>query len=249
LNYGFTITVQGWHLLAKLIAGSKLEISRAMVGSGKLQDGINPGEIKELFEPVAQATLTLPIVEDRQVSFIVEYRSDLNGGLKEGFWLNEFGVFANDPDEGEILLYYANLGDYPQYVSPFNGSSVDIRRYPVSIALSDDVEVHLSYPAGAWMTSEDVAEYCSNMLDKFAGDIVKGVIEVSLTDRKGNILTTGRDEAIRASVKLNTAKLGIDDSESSEGLFVLIGRMIDAKIAAHNAATASHPDALYAIKK
>ena len=92
---------------------------------------------------MALATSTVPQVEDKQVSFIVEYRSDLNGGLAEGFWLNEFGVYANDPDNGEILLYYATMGDYPQYVAAYNGQAVDVRRYPVVIALSECYNVEL----------------------------------------------------------------------------------------------------------
>lgn len=158
MDYGFTITKQGWKLLAKLLTGSQLEITKVMVGSGKVPEGASPGEMTGLVQPVALATSTIPQVENEQVSFIVEYRSDLNGGLKEGFWLNEFGVFANDPDAGEVLLYYATMGDYPQYVSAFSGSSVDIRRYPVSIALSESPEVHLDYPAGALVTAEEMEE-------------------------------------------------------------------------------------------
>ncbi len=158
MEAGFTITKQGWHLLAKLLAGDKLELSKIMVGSGKVPEGVNPGEITELVRPVALATSTVPQVEDKQVSFIVEYRSDLNGGLAEGFWLNEFGVYANDPDEGEVLLYYATMGDYPQYVAAYNGQAVDVRRYPVVIALSECYNVELKPPAGAWVTFEELAE-------------------------------------------------------------------------------------------
>lgn len=158
MEAGFTITKQGWKLLAKLLAGDKLEISKIMVGSGKVPEGVNPGEITELVRPVALATSTVPQVADKQVSFIVEYRSDLNGGLAEGFWLNEFGVYANDPDNGEILLYYATMGDYPQYVAAYNGQAVDVRRYPVVIALSECYNVELKPPAGAWVTFEELLE-------------------------------------------------------------------------------------------
>ena len=158
MEAGFTITKQGWKLLAKLLAGDKLEISKIMVGSGKVPEGVNPGEITELVRPVALATSTVPQVEDKQVSFIVEYRNDLNGGLAEGFWLNEFGVYANDPDNGEILLYYATMGDYPQYVAAYNGQAVDVRRYPVVIALSECYNVELKPPAGAWVTFEELLE-------------------------------------------------------------------------------------------
>ena len=60
--------------------------------------------------PVAAATSTVPTYDGASVKMIVEYRSDLNGGLDEGFWLNEFGIYAYDPDEGEVLIYYGCLG-------------------------------------------------------------------------------------------------------------------------------------------
>ena len=198
MDYGFTITKQGWRLLAELLTGSQLKITKVMVGSGKVPDGVNPSEITELVQPVALATSTVPQGENEHVSFIVEYRSDLNGGLQEGFWLNEFGVYANDPDGEEILLYYATMGDYPQYVAAYNGQAVDVRRYPVSIALSADPEVNLNYPAGAWVMSEELAA----AIDKLAGEIISGEVAASLSDNNGNKLTTNSGEQILAYARL-----------------------------------------------
>lgn len=204
MEAGFTITKQGWKLLAKLLAGDKLEISKIMVGSGKVPEGVNPGEITELVRPVALATSTVPQVADKQVSFIVEYRSDLNGGLAEGFWLNEFGVYANDPDEGEVLLYYATMGDYPQYVAAYNGQAVDVRRYPVVIALSECYNVELKPPAGAWVTFEELAEtlkrrgYHSNPNLLINGDFRKPV------NRNGKAEYTGAGYTIDGWALLDT---------------------------------------------
>jgi len=158
-NYGFTITVKGRALLAKLLAGGTLEITRCMVGSGTVPAGGNPADFTNLVAPVALAASTVPTVGDLTASFVVEYRSDLNGGLETGFWINEFGIFAMDPDDGEILLYYATLGEYPQYISAYRPDVVEVRRYPVTIAIAEGTEVVLSYPALAFMTAEDVAQY------------------------------------------------------------------------------------------
>ena len=153
MAYGFIITTEGRKLLAKLMAGEQLEITRVMVGSGDVEEGQSPAYFTDLVQPVAQATSTLPVAKEDTVSFVVEYRSDLNGGLQEGFWLKEFGVFARD-EEKEVLLYYATLGDFPQYVTAYKKGAVDIRRYPVSITVSDTVEVTLAYPALAFMTAD-----------------------------------------------------------------------------------------------
>ena len=131
--YGFTVTDQGRALIAKLVAGKTLSLSRIMVGSGACPDETNPKTLTDLVAPVAAATSTVPTYDGASVKMIVEYRSDLNGGLDEGFWLNEFGIYAYDPDEGEVLIYYGCLGNYPQWVSAASSTGVDVRRYPVCI--------------------------------------------------------------------------------------------------------------------
>lgn len=40
---------------------------------------------------------------------IVEYRSDLNGGLQEGFWIGEFGIFGKVGTGAETLIGYGSL--------------------------------------------------------------------------------------------------------------------------------------------
>ena len=162
--YGFAITAKGRALIAKLVAGKKLALTRVMVGSGCCPETKDPRSLTDLVAPVAAATSTSPIYEHDTVRMTIEYRSDLNGGLSSGFWLREFGVFATDPDNGEILLYYGCLGDYPQWVSAASASGVDVRRFPVCIAIGDDSGVTVSYNCEAWMTAEDVAEYGENEL-------------------------------------------------------------------------------------
>lgn len=158
---GFFITRKGLALLAKLQAGSTLEITRVMVGGGQVPEDLNPLDLADLVSPIVQATSTKPSVKDRSVTFTVEYRSDL-GKLDRDILINEFGVFARDPDEGEILLYYANLGDYPEPVWAYTENGpVCARRYPVSISVSDGVGVVLGYMASAYMTAEDVELYCT----------------------------------------------------------------------------------------
>ncbi len=157
--YGFVVTRDGWNYLTSLLAGDTLDITRVMVGSGRLPDNENPVMLTDLVRPVAAATSTKPLVDGQQFSFVIEFRSDLNGGLAQGFWLNEYGVFVRRKDGQEILLYRGDLGDYPQYVSAYVDGAVDVRRFPVALAITDGVAVTINYPADAWMTAEDVDNY------------------------------------------------------------------------------------------
>ena len=138
--YGFVVTDSGRELIAKLVAGQQLPISKIMVGSGIVPDDVKPASMTALVEPVAAGTSTAPVYDGASVRMIVEYRSDLNGGLDHGFWLREFGVFAFDPDKGEVLIYYGTLGDYPQYVSAASDTGVDVRRFPVCIVIGEGLD-------------------------------------------------------------------------------------------------------------
>ena len=149
MSYGLVITVEGRKFLAKQVAGAQLIISRVMVGSGIVSEGTNPAYFTDLIQPVS----TLPIAKEDTMSLIVEYRNDLNGGLQEGFWIGEFGIFVRD-GEKEFLAYYGTLGNCPQYVIAYKNGVVDIRRYPVMLKLSDEAEVTLEYLAAAFVTEE-----------------------------------------------------------------------------------------------
>lgn len=159
VEYGFTITKAGRRILAGLLANETLTVSKVMVGKGRVETVEEMVERTDLAEPVALATSTAPVLSEdgSSVSFIVEYRSDLNGGLTEGFWLSEFAVYAPSPDTGEdVAIYYATLGDYPQYVQAYQNGANDIRRFPVTIAIAVGSDVSFEFPPLSFMTAEDV---------------------------------------------------------------------------------------------
>lgn len=160
-GYSCTTTKRGRALIAKIMAEKMpLTLTRTMVGSGTCPEGLFPGELQDLVEPVAAATSNEPMYDEDTVHMTIEYRSDLNGGLDHGFWIREYGVFARDLDGEEILLYYGNLGDYPQWVSAYSDKGIDTRRFPISITIGEGATVIIDYSPEAFMTSEDVHEYC-----------------------------------------------------------------------------------------
>lgn len=163
--YGGTITVAGRNLITSLIAGETIEFTRIVVGSGAMPEGVEPIDMTDLVTPVADGTSTVPTVDNGALYLTVEYRNDLNGGLKEGFWLREFGIYAKTANTEEILLYYATLGDSPQPVNAYKDNRIDIRRYPVTIALELDVDVQVTYNPDAFLTSSDAYELLSAMMN------------------------------------------------------------------------------------
>ena len=163
--YGFVITEAGNNLLAKMVAGDKLTITKVVIDKGTAESAEAARKLTAPIDPGPNGTSTVPTVEGAAVNMLVEYRSDLNGGLQEGFWIGGFAVFGKVENGAETMIYYGSLGEQKQYVSAYvEGTAPDVRRYPVSITVTAGVEVEVSYPAEAWMTAEDVAEYFNGTL-------------------------------------------------------------------------------------
>ena len=155
--YGFIITTAGEGLLARASAGEGLTITEVWVGKGTVESAAAAKALTALLDPVAQATSTQPEVAGGQLSMLVEYRNDMGGGLEEGFTLSEFGVMAKVGDDAPTLLYYAALGDPAQPVPPI-AEGLDVHRFPVAVGVTGEVAVSLEYPAGVWVTHEELED-------------------------------------------------------------------------------------------
>ena len=210
---GFAITQKGLALLAKLHPGSTLEITRIMIGEGQMPDGGNLRDLEDLIAPVAQATSTKPVTVGTTTSFVVQYRNDLNGGLDRDININEYGIFANDPDEGEILLGVGNLGAYYEPV-PARGPNdpVTAREYPVSIGVAEGVAVVLDYIASAYMTAEDVEVYCTTTLLPMLLGEAQTLINVHNADPEAHPQIRGLISGIDSRLSLMELRYGTDVS-------------------------------------
>lgn len=154
---GFVITTAGETMLARAAAGEALTITGTAVGQGVVQSAAAAKALTALIDQVAAATSSTPAVSGGQMSMIVEYRNDMNGGLESGFALSEFGIFASVGDDPPTLLYYASLGDSPSQVQP-ESAGLDVHRFPVAVAVSGDLTVTLGYPAGSFVTAEELEQ-------------------------------------------------------------------------------------------
>ena len=156
---GFVVTAAGRRLFAKLVATSQpVKFTRVMCGTGKLADDADMFALADLISPVAEGTSTPPIYDNDTVSMILQFRSDLSGGLTETIWLNEYGVFAGDPDGGEVLVCYGNLGDCPDSLLAYKNGCCSVRDYPITVVIGSVTDVTVQYPAAAFVTAEDVEQ-------------------------------------------------------------------------------------------
>ena len=205
--YGFIITTAGEGLLARASAGEGLTITEVWVGKGTVESAAAAKALTALLDPVAQATSTQPEVAGGQLSMLVEYRNDMGGGLEEGFTLSEFGIMAKVGDDAPTLLYYAALGDPAQPVPPI-AEGLDVHRFPVAIGVTGEVEVSLEYPAGVWVTHEELEE-------ALAGIDLSGYIKATEKGQPGGVATLGPDGKVPGE---QLPKMDYDPAGSAEAV-------------------------------
>ena len=214
--YGFVITEAGNNLLANMVAGDKLTITKVVMDKGTAESKEAARQLTAPIDPGPNGTSTEPTVEGAAVNMMVEYRSDLNGGLQEGFWIGGFAVYGKTDTVAETLIYYGSLGDQKQYASAYvEGTAPDVRRYPVSITVTAGVEVEVSYPAEAWMTAEDVADLFNNTLKPQLEESLDNLIDDHNEDPEAhNGALKDKQDAIKVEGLLKGTKTTGEDGDT-----------------------------------
>ena len=148
-----TMTDVGADLQAKVNAGkTKLTFTKIKVGSGV--NATNPLELTDVISSKWETTNFVVKQEGKIVSvdtFIT------NTGIHEAFRMSEIGLFAQDPDKGEIL--YAYLTDPEPDRMPAEGGSVVVsQELTIGMVFSNTGNVSLTVNMGALVTHEQLTE-------------------------------------------------------------------------------------------
>ena len=117
---GSFLTRQGNRLINKLLrAKGPLHITRACAGDGVM----GPDEDPELFTELIHYVSDLAILgfldsdgSDNGESILALQATSI--GVQHGYAVREIAVYAEDPDDGEILYAYASLQDNPPWIRP-----------------------------------------------------------------------------------------------------------------------------------
>lgn len=152
-----TMTDVGADLQAKVNAGkTKLTFTKIKVGSGV--NATNPLALTDVISSKWETTNFVVKQEDKIVSvdtFIT------NNGIKEAFRMSEIGLFANDPDKGEIL--YAYLTDPEPDRMPAEGGAVVVsQELTIGMMFSNTGNVSLTVNMGALVNQEQLKEHNSS---------------------------------------------------------------------------------------
>ena len=147
------MTDVGNALQAKVNAGqTKLTFTKIKVGSG-----VNATNPLALTDVISSKWETTNIIVKREGKIVSVDTFITNSGITEAFRMSEIGLFANDPDKGEIL--YAYLTDPEPDRMPAEGGAVVVsQELTIGMMFSNTGNVSLTVNMGALVTREQLTE-------------------------------------------------------------------------------------------
>ena len=134
-----TLTNAGQALQTKVQAGATLTFTRIALGDGQL-NGQPISPLTALISQKASVEVDFVRAVDNSTAQASGFFS--NADITTGFWWRETGLFAQDPDVGEILYGYTNAGDAGDYIPTVADTRIEKYIYcSIAVANADTVDI------------------------------------------------------------------------------------------------------------
>lgn len=166
---GTILTNRGRNLLAKAQTGVTLNFTRIGLGDGVWPQGIDPATLIALVnEKKSLPIQSLQITGDgtSRLRFVLT-----NTGLNEGFFIREIGIFANDPDLGEILYAVTYASDRADYI-PAAGVTLIENVTDIFTVVSNAQNVTATISDTVVLaTKKDIQQHISSAINEHKSDV------------------------------------------------------------------------------
>lgn len=160
-NWGKPVlTKQGLKLQAKVDAGSRMQLTKCMLGSGTLSSGQSLENLTGLITPVQTLSIVSISYSENNGACVITAVTD-NSNVSTGYYLREFGIFARDPNDGEILYAVAQDAN-PDYIPPSGTSAVVSQEIGVALSFSNAANVTAQVNTSAIATVTYVNNYVTS---------------------------------------------------------------------------------------
>ncbi|MGW8956605.1 tail fiber protein [Paenibacillus sp. NPDC055715] len=203
---GIQITNRGRNLLAKTEAGqTKITYTKFSAGDGKLA-GQMPIALKALInEKISFPVSRLKIQNENVVVPGFEFS---NQGVSAGFFFREVGLWATDPDLGEILYAYGNSGEGAEYIDAQNTSAVLKKLFNFELTVSNTAQVTVVVDDTIiYATPQDVAEALNESKEYTNEQIANVKVPDASTTQKGIVQLTNSTNSTSETLAPNAKAL------------------------------------------
>ncbi|EHN17012.1 hypothetical protein [Clostridium sporogenes] len=142
-----SITSKGMALYAKAQAGQEIHFTKMQVGSGQIETQ-NPVTLLGLLDPKLDVCI-VSITANPELKNANLIGKVTNKNVKEAIYICELGLFAKDPDEGEILYGYVSAGQYGDYYAPESQGPYSWE-YEINAAIGNAANVTAEFSRSDW---------------------------------------------------------------------------------------------------
>lgn len=179
------ITQKGQALMAKMIAGKgNIDFTKVAASETAYTDAQLEGLTS--LSGVKQTTLVSKVIRTNNVAIQVE-AAMTNTDLKTGYYMKTLGLYAIDPDDGEILYGVSNAS-VPGWMPPYNGITVSGAYFKLVTTVGNAENVSLNVDPAAVATIGDIQALQKEIADLqayigYTDDDIFGV-EVDFKNKK-----------------------------------------------------------------
>ena len=157
----FILTNAANELIPKILNGKTLNFTRMAVGDGFSYDTTVARGFKTLANEVLSIDITKnEILTSSSVRITSAFK---NTDVQKEFYYREVGLYAQDPDTGEEVLYaYGNRNDAAELITP-TGSNVVTKQLIFIIAVGDSANVTFNVNADVYALQSDMLNVQENL--------------------------------------------------------------------------------------
>lgn len=198
---GMVLTNQGLALQAKVLSGATLNFTKLKVGDGVLETGQSLETLTDLISPKQNVPINNCTVVNGEATISGTLS---NANTTAGFMVNEIGVFATDPQAGEILYAVANAGGQCDYLPAGGGAVVVESVLNVVLAVGNAANVTAVVNSAIFVTQADLLSHIQNQnnphkvtaaqvaaLPLAGGNLTGAINETAVTMASASIMNIG----------------------------------------------------------
>lgn len=187
------ITDKGLALNTKANAGKcSIVFTKLALGAGNYCDDEDLAKVTTLKDKKQEIFFEKKEIKD---TMTVMLRSTItNEAVQESYLINEMGIFAQDPDEGEILYSIATAAGEADTMPAFKGENLITITLDSYVTVSSTANVQIVIQPGDWVTQEDLERIKEEIRNELQGTSDEKLQEVK--DQLQNEINTKSDKSI-----------------------------------------------------
>ena len=162
---GLYVTREGKQAQSKMAEGKMLKFVKVGIGDGEVSGDLE--KVTELGNEIEQIEISnIKPKEDGSVIFSFNFSN--TASLGDGFYWRELGLYVEEPDTKEEVLYaYGNAGQDAEYIPPYDSNDIVSKKIDLVLIFenTDNIVVQLDDSA-IFMTENEVEQKISEIVFK-----------------------------------------------------------------------------------